>query len=215
MAITYTENEQTEVKYAGVVLHKYSGSYQIMSDVWGSAVYAVVWDVEHNRPKTVMTSINDMGTVYDRAEVVVDATAEVIAKARAYYYQMYLQEAIGQLAQEAKQIRKGDTVKVTSGRTAKGVTGKVVAVIQRPYGMGYRASMENKLAVATSDVMVPVVAKNGKTYMNNADVEWVWSRNCQKQNIAVVDMVEAEAQAEAKTLRKMMELKLETYKKAA
>jgi len=215
MAITYTQNEQTEVKYAGVVLHKYSGSYQIMSDVWGTAQYAVVWDAENNRPTTINTSINDMGTVYDRAEIVVDATPEVIAKVRAYYYQVYLKEAMAMLAQEAKQIRKGDTVKVVSGRSSKGVEGKVVAVIQRSYGMGYRASVENKLAIATSDVMVPVVAKNGKTYMNNADVEWVWSRNCQKQNIAPVDMVEAEAQAEAETKRKMCEFRLETWKAAA
>ena len=100
---------------------------------------------------------------------------------------------------EARTMVKGSVVKVVSGRTAKGVEGPVVVVIQRPYGMGYRANMENKFAIATSDVMVDFAAKNGKVYKNHRDVVWVWARNCELVNIPEIDMADVEARAKEAT----------------
>ena len=43
--------------------------------------------------------------------------------------------------------------------------------------------------------MVDVVARNGKVYNNHRDMVWVWSYNCERQDVTPVD--EAEAMAEA------------------
>lgn len=102
------------------------------------------------------------------------------------------------------QIEPGCQVEVYKGRTAKGTKGKVIARIARSYGGGWqygkywKAKEEFKLGVATSDVMIDVV-KNGKTFKNHKDVEWVWERNCRRTDGAKVDqdIIRAEAKKEA------------------
>jgi hypothetical protein len=53
--------------------------------------------------------------------------------------------------------------------------------------MGYRASSEYKLAIATSDVKVKKALRNGKVAEVYQDVVWVWARNCQRVDVPQID----------------------------
>lgn len=171
-------------------LRVYSEIRQIMSDVWESALCAQIWD--EKTQSVQMVDWIESGTS--------DATSEVISKAKSFMYNRFLKRKTDELASrerdEAARIVKESRVKVVSGRTAKGVEGKVVVIIERPYGMGYRANMEKKLAIATSDVKVKVAARNGKVYDNYQDLEWVWARNCERIDVAEVDMESVKERAE-------------------
>lgn len=192
MAITwknFTANYGVEQKtYDGAVLAvKVDNSHRIMSDVWGTADYAFVWDDEKNQPVNILLNVWEYTVPENTNVAVVDATDEVKAKYQNYLIQQKFEQLVAAAEAEAAKIVKDDTVTVVSGRYAKGVTGKVVAIIQRPYGQGYYARTENKLAVATSDEKIKVAAKNGKVYENYKDVEWVWARNVKKVNKPVID----------------------------
>ena len=191
MAITwknFTANYGVPQKtYDGAVLDiKIDNNYQIMSDVWGSADWAFVWDDEKNQPFNILLNVWEYGR--DTTNVAaVDATDEVKAKYQAWLVRKQYEKLVAAAEAEADKIVKDDTVTVVAGRYAKGVTGKVVAIIQKPYGQGYYAKTENKLGIATSDEKIKVAAKNGKVYENYKDVEWVWARNVQKVNKPVID----------------------------
>jgi hypothetical protein len=195
MAITYTaETFNTETcKYdrstktiaVGCTLDTWAGSIQIFFDEWASTTYASYWDEESQQVKQIC----------EISSVTVDATPEVLEKVRAFYFNRYLQNAINDAQNEAARIVKGSAVEVVSGRTAKGTKGPVVVIIERPYGMGYRASLEKKLAIATSDRKVKVPARNGKVYENYADVVWVWARNCELTEVPAIDMDECNERA--------------------
>jgi hypothetical protein len=86
---------------------------------------------------------------------------------------------LGIASTEAEVPTKGRMVRVVRGKTGKGSEGKVVVSIERPYGMGYRTSYENKLGIALDDEMTTYVAKNGKTYPTHKNMIWVWARNCE------------------------------------
>jgi acyl-CoA hydrolase len=55
------------------------------------------------------------------------------------------------------------------------------------YGMGYRSTSENKLAIATSDVKVKKPLRSGKIVEVYQDVVWVWQRNCERVDVAKID----------------------------
>jgi hypothetical protein len=88
---------------------------------------------------------------------------------------------------KSRQIEKGCIAKVVKGKNGKGVQGPVVVQMLATYGMGWRASSEYKLAIATSDVKVKKALRNGKVAEVYQDVVWVWQRNCQRVDIAPVD----------------------------
>jgi hypothetical protein len=133
----------------------------------------------------------------------VDATAEVKAKVREIMYEAELTLAIEDAAREAQKIVKGSVVKVVSGRTGKGTEGLVAVSIIRPYGMGYRASMEDKIAIATSEVMIDVPGRDGKVYKNYRDVVWVWARNCRRVDVQAIDIESVKERANDRADRSM------------
>jgi hypothetical protein len=209
MAITLTKSTYTaDSKYVteevtiaeGATLKTWTGSVQVMSDVWETTTFATYWDDQLGRLNTVEW--------VKYAEV--DATPEVLVKVKTYLYQAELQKAVTVAKTEAATIGKGSVVKVTKGRTAKGTVGKVAVMIQRPYQMGWKSSMATKLGIATSDEKVKVAASNGKVYENYKDVTWAWAMNCELVEVPEINMTEAQERA-----RNAAEWKFkETYKAA-
>ena len=52
--------------------------------------------------------------------------------------------------------------------------------------MGYRSSLECKLGIATSEVMVDKRVGN-KVYKNYRDIVWAWARNCELTAVPSID----------------------------
>lgn len=189
MSIIYTNNgsypdyvKTTSTYAVGCTLRVWTGTVQVMSDIWESALFAEYWDEATQSVKT--------DNWLDKANV--DATPEVVAKAEAWVYARKYEQALNQrkaeAEREARRIVRDARVRVVSGRTAKGLEGPVAVVIQRSYGMGYRFSMEDKLAIAKSEVKVKVPGRNGKVYENYRDIEWVWARNCERIDVPEIDL---------------------------
>lgn len=103
-------------------------------------------------------------------------------------------------------IEVGCQVQVVRGRNVpKGAKGKVVHSMLRPYGQGFRPSNRPKICIATSDVMIDVVGKNGKTYKNHKDVVWVWEHNC--------DRIDSKPANQNEALRRAQEMATEQFNK--
>lgn len=161
------QSEEIERTFAhGCVLKTYHASVQVMFDEWAQALHATYWDEEKQQLQTICD-----------VKATADATPEVKEKVKAFLYARAREEAIERLSEQAAEIRKGSVVKVISGRADKGAVGKVVAMIDRPYKMGWKSVMAKKLGIATSDVMIKVPAANGKVYENHKDMVWAWARN--------------------------------------
>jgi len=210
MAITYVvETYNTETKKydretktiaVGATLDTWGGSIRIMSDEWASTTFASYWDEDTQRIKQIS----------EVSSVTVDATPEVVAKVKNFVYAQAYAKALSDAQNEAARITKESIVKIARGRTSKGVEGKVVVTMQKPYQAGYRANLELKLGVATSDVKVKVAAANGKVYENYRDVVWVWARNC---DLVVVPEIDLEAVKERASYA--TESQLRSYKGVA
>lgn len=203
MPILYTaERDLNDNRYEGAVLKKiHDSSYRIMSDVWGSADFALVWDEASNGPKHILVNVYDMqGADWKPAQIVPDATDEVYAKYMNWLENREFDGLLQNAQAEAAKVEKGCIAKVVKGKTAQGTIGKVVVVMNATYGMGWRASNELKLAIATSDVKVKKPLHNGKIAEVYQDVVWVWARNVQRVDIAQIDQealrVEAKKRAE-------------------
>jgi hypothetical protein len=69
------------------------------------------------------------------------------------------------------------------------------------YGMGYRASVEKKLAIATSDVKIKKPLRSGKIAEVYQDVVWVWARNVQRVDIAEINQHALWLEAEKRVVR--------------
>lgn len=169
----------------GTTLKSYYKDVQVMSDVWDCAQHAQFWNEE---TQTVQT----FAWVKDP---VVDVTEEVKEKVKAWVYKNALYKALYDAECEAKKFVLGSEVEVVSGKTAKGLKGKIAVMIDRPYSMGYRSHMEKKLAIPTSDVKVMVPGRNGRVYENYRDVVWVWARNCVLASKPAIDMQKVEEEA--------------------
>lgn len=187
MAFTYTETHYDAQSGKAIETQKTGGegstvwvgyrTVQIMSDEWEQSFSA--------------SYVDEVGRIVYRYFISsgeVDATNEAKQRAYDYLYQICLTSRTDEALSEARRIVKGSEVKVVSGRTAKGTVGKVVVDIIRPYGMGYRANMEHKLGIATSEEKVKVAAANGKVYENYKDMIWVWARNCELVTVPEIDM---------------------------
>lgn len=115
-------NEQgeryTRVTFEGCVLGEYERTGYNDSDF-----YAIVWDEE----KQVVRSFQYNSTRYaGGGNCQVDATPEVLVKARAYYKPLILATLRKSAEMEAKKLRKGDQVVVVKGKVAKGFEGRLV-----------------------------------------------------------------------------------------
>ena len=207
MAITFvTENYNTETrKYeratktiaVGATLNTWKGTIQVMSDEWAMTTYASYWDETACR----VTQIAEV------ASVTVDVTPEVMVKVKNFIYERAYENALKNAQAEADRILKDSVVKVARGRTSKGIEGKVAVTIQKPYGMGYRSTVETKLGIATSDVKVKVSAANGKVYENYRDMVWVWARNCDLVEVPEIDLDEVKERASNATERQLRDYK--------
>jgi hypothetical protein len=173
----------------GTTLYVGNRDTRIMSDVWGTEYYALYWDAESKSVKHAhldtyeWTRSNDG---YSQANATVDATEEVWKQVENFYIDQYLEQYRGEALREAGRIVKDSIVKVVSGRYSKGSVGKVVVVLERAYGMGYRSTIEHKLGIATSEVMVDKIV-NGKVYRNYRDIVWAWARNCALEVVPDID----------------------------
>lgn len=169
----------------GSTVRVYSDYAQVWSDQWAQTTFATYWDNDLEALQTLEW--------VDSAEV--DATPEVLEKVKVKLYAQALEEARSEAQAQAEKIAKDSMVKVTSGRENKGVVGKVVVEIVRPYRMGFRSIAMTKLGIATSEAKVKVAGRNGKIYENYKDVVWAWVRNCELVQVPDIDMEEVKDRA--------------------
>lgn len=159
----------------GTTLYWRSESVQVMSDIW--EWLPVAYYEENGR---IAQRILNLET----DTVVVDADIDAVCK-RIFnneYTRLYARESASLEHEAQNPAVKGRIVKVVSGRTAKGTVGKVVARTEKVYGMGYRSSLQYKLAIALDDEMVDYHHPNGKVYKNYKNLVWVWALNCEVVN---------------------------------
>jgi hypothetical protein len=190
MAIHFlnADGSPKSVEYKGQVLAVYKNvSYQIMSDIWGYADEALVWDKENKCAKKIHIRACDY-TWDTPSYAEVDATKAVKAAYRKNLINTEFGIRKARALKEAGEIVKDCMVEVVKGRKVpKGTKGKVVVMMDRETGWGYRRYVATKLGIATSDVMVDVLGKNGKTYKNHLDMEWVWAYNCRRIDAPGID----------------------------
>lgn len=183
------QTKEYDTAYAGCVLTTGFRSTRIMSDVWGTELYAYVWDEVNGRIAYVNIDVYEWERREESAKntAVVDATPEVREAARKYLYKLAYEEEAARQQAANEQIVKGCQVEVVAGRKGKGTKGRVEIMILRPYNQGWRSTAEYKLGIPTSDVMVDYAAPNGKVYKNYRDITWVWARNCKRIDTPEVD----------------------------
>lgn len=197
----YKDNTSTEETIAvGATLRVYQETIQVMSDEWVLATMASYWDDVAGSVKT---------QIWVKTGTKVDATPEVLEKVKKFLYENAFEDALEKAKYDALQINKGNTVKVVKGRQGKGVTGKVVVQILRPYAVGWKSVMRTKVGIATSEEKVMVPAANGKVYENYKDITWAWAMNCELVEVPEIDMESVKERAQ-----NACESKLLAFKKA-
>lgn len=207
MAIAWTEQHKgfndTTHNWEGAVLKvEHDTNYRIMSDVWGSADWATVWDAQEQRAKKVLVNVYDMqGPDWKPVQITVDATDEIREKYNQYMINLEYQKLLNAEQSFNNQIQKGVIAKVVKGKNGKGTIGPVVVMMDATYGMGYRSSLEKKLAIATSDVKVKKALRNGKVVEVYQDVVWAWARNCVRVDVPQIDKDALLEQARARYAR--------------
>ena len=206
MAILYTAaRDANENRYEGYVLEKIvDRSYRIMSDVWGTADFALVWDEKSNEPKQICVNVYDMNPESWRpVEIVVDATDEVRAKYLNWLEEREFNSLLYKEQERVRQVEKGCIAKVVKGRNGRGTVGKVVVSMDASYGMGYRARQMKKYAIATSDVQIDKPLRNGKVMKVYRDVVWAWACNVERVDIAKIDQDALRVEAKERALWKI------------
>jgi len=182
--LSYEQNQNalpvTKTIAEGSVLYCNEEYRRIMSDEWGSFPFVHFVDAEGNLSSQ---EIENSDTI----------TVDVSEDAYTRYYDAQYDDALSKITADteadSKVIRKGDTAHVYKGRSGKGTIGKVVVVIDANYPISpWKSVYCCKFAIATSDRMGPVVAKNGKTYNNYLDIVWAYDLNCEKINVPAIDM---------------------------
>jgi hypothetical protein len=207
MAIAWTEQHKgfydSQSNWEGAVLKvAHDQSYRIMSDVWGSADWAIVWDEATSSPKHVLVNVYDMnGPDWKPVQITVDATDEIREKYKQWKINLEFKDLLEKAEDAAMRIEKNCIAKVVRGKSGKGTVGKVVVQMVATYGMGYRSSSEYKLAIATSDVKVKKALRSGKVAEVYQDVVWVWARNCQRVDVPQIDKEALLQQAQERVVR--------------
>jgi len=177
-----------EVKFEGCVVATFSREERVMSDVWASCSYAIVYSPETIQYagqegsgfQTIRTGCSEFSGVYDATVTVVDATEEIKAAYAAFLAGKAAGESFAraereQAAHEARvlaekrRIANGKLVRVTRGRKVpKGTQGRVFWMKDDTWGV--------RLGIATSD------RKDARG--RNLDVAWVAASNCDVVNEA-------------------------------
>jgi len=144
------ETQWEEVAFVGCVLDKGSESVRIMSDVWGTQCFALVWDFDKGEPRKVSLGVYDSNAgYYSRpweewdSTAIVDATDEVKAlydrwqdaeneKLVVRNHELRVAEA----TDRARQPRKGSYVELYKKRckVKQGTKGRVFWVGNSHYG---------------------------------------------------------------------------------
>jgi hypothetical protein len=190
MAIHFLNSDGStkSVEHIGCVLQVNKNvSYRIMSDVWGSADQAIVWDKDSNAPKVIYIRFCDYG--WDSPSYAeVDATDDIKAAYTKLLIDKETDRRHAAAVNAANRIVKGCEVEVIRGRKVKkGTKGKVVVEMLQESGWGYRRTTSRKLGIATSDRMETAYTRSGKPYERYADVVWVWDYNCARTDCPQVD----------------------------
>ena len=204
MAILYTaDRDSTENRYEGAVLRKVvDHNYRIMSDIWGTADWALVWDEASASPKNILVNVYDMNPESWRPVAIEeDATSDVRAKYLKWKTERFYESLLGDAEIRVRQIEKGAIVKVVKGRNGKGTVGPVVVAMNATYGMGWRSRQELKVAIATSDVKVKKILRSGKVAEVYQDVVWAWARNVVREDIAEINQHMLWLEAEQRAVR--------------
>lgn len=182
------QDKYLETIAVGRVFEVGSKTVQIMSDIWGTALYARYWDDVANAPAYLEYNVEDMGWQYgSEVHAEVDITAEAKEALFNYEVKKLHEQLVGSAEQEAVRIRKGAIAEVVRGRNGKGAKGKVVVVMTAPYRMGYKAAMMEKYGIATSDVTFKKALSNGKVVDAHQDMVWAWAKNCRRVDRDPVD----------------------------
>lgn len=190
MAILYTSDRDADQnRYEGFVLAKVvDQSYRIMSDVWGTADFALVWDAATASPKQVLVNVYDMqGYGWVPVQIEVDASDDIKQAYVDWQINLQFQKFLRNAENAAHEISKGTIAKVVKGKNAKGTIGKVVVRMEARYGMGWRSSIRAKLGIATSDVTFQKALPNGKVVNAHRDMVWVWAHNCERVDVPSID----------------------------
>ena len=207
MAIAWTEQHKgfydSQSNWEGVTLKvEHDRNYRIMSEVWGSADWAIVWDEATSSPKHVLVNVYDMnGPDWKPIQIMVDATDKIREKYKQWKINLEFKDLLEKAEDAAMRIEKNCIAKVVRGKSGKGTIGKVVVKMDATYGMGFRSSVEPKLAIATSDVKVKKALRSGKVAEVYQDVVWVWARNCQRVDVVQIDKEALLQQAQERVVR--------------
>lgn len=207
MAIAWTKQHDgfydSQQNWEGLTLKvEHDRNYRIMSDVWGSADWATVWDEATASPRKILVNVYDMqGPDWKPIQITVDATDEIREKYKQWMINVEYQKLLNAEESFNNQIQKGVIAKVVKGKNGKGTVGPVVVMMDATYGMGWRSSVEKKLAIATSDVKVKKALRNGKVADVYRDVVWVWARNCQRVDVPEINQHMLWLEAEKRVAR--------------
>jgi hypothetical protein len=207
MPIAWTEQDKgfydSQSNWEGAVLKiVHDQSYRIMSDVWGSADWATVWDEATASPKQILVNVYDMnGPDWKPIQITVDATDEIREKYKHWMINLQYERLLEMEEARVHQIEKGAIAKVVKGKNGKGTIGKVVVAMTATYGMGWRSTQELKVAIATSDVKVKKALRSGKVAEVYRDVVWAWARNVVREDIAEINQHMLWLEAEKRVLR--------------
>jgi hypothetical protein len=207
MAIAWTEQHKgfydSQSNWEGAVLKVvHDQNYRIMSDVWGSADWATVWDEATASPKQILVNVYDMnGPDWKPIQITVDATDEIREKYKHWMINLQYERLLEMEEARVHQIEKGAIAKVVKGKNGKGTIGKVVVAMTATYGMGWRSTQELKVAIATSDVKVKKALRSGKVAEVYRDVVWAWARNVVREDIAEINQHMLWLEAEKRVLR--------------
>lgn len=191
-------NKKTTVVGVGTTLYTQANSERIMSDVWEWITSVYYWDAETGTIKSMWLG--------EGVEYTIDCEFDSIKEdfRRAVFHRNY-KHRMEKAEQIANIPDRGRTVRVVRGKTSKGVVGKVVVAIERPYSMGWQSRLEMKLGIALDDEMTTYTAKNGKQYPTHKNMVWVWARNCEVVN-PEVDVETATQYALSDTDREVAEI---------
>ncbi len=160
-----------EVTYQGCVVEEVVREERIMSDVWATCRYAIVWDAEKSKFLTVSLGNSEFSGTWSSNLVKVDATAEVL---ELWNVHRLAESYRDRLLESDRRYYNELTVKMTiaNGKTVRVVRGRKVP--QGTEGVVFWMR-DGRLGLRTSD------RRNDRGQW--ADVVWVTANNCAVVNV--------------------------------